>query len=788
MGRKIGIDLGTTNSVVAVVDGPRPKVLDNREGKPMTRSVVSLKKRRGGAETELIVGDVAMDNFELAPRDTIISIKRLMGRSSTDEEVAKVRRSYPYEVESLSAGTKDSICVRMGGKEYTPVEISALILQKLKSDAEFRLGEPVSHAVITVPAYFTEIQKDATRKAGQKAGLKVKIIDEPTAAAIAFGLDAIDTSEPKYVLVYDLGGGTFDISIMIVHSGSFAQMNLEGDMWLGGDDFDQVIVDLATAHVKQEFGIQVDTADKRYHRFLAALRKASRDSKERLSASDSADLILPSLLQDAENNLIDLELEVTRKRYEELIRPLVERSLDLVRKAIENAKLSAEMIDYVLMAGNSTCIPLVQKSMEAMFGSGKVLRNVHPKHCVALGAALMAARFSDDEPAENGAEEPAAPEIEGPELEIHTITQGNFGVQAAGDVFAVFIPKGDPYPTPPEKRIPQTFATRHANQRIVSFKVYCGENLEQASANEKQGEVFLFLPPGVPKDSRIQVKIWIDRDGIFDFHAQLDGGQELRFLRLTGGEDHKAAEAIETLEQNISEKAAKLTPDQRDQLDTIRNEAFQKMDEKDYEGAKQVAEKCEEKAAALAAAHDAGKTVSEVKKAENIASWAELVLRDFGWLLSAGEEQWLKNFIRDMRALAKENPPDIAERIVQLDKQLDDTLPGAVHLFMNVRTAINTRIRPQDPGAAANLLREVLEVEKAFRDNAQRAPEMLDALIGKVGDLIKELDARQGAAAATCSACGAQLNGARLCPQCGDDSWAPKAAGGRGGARTFTRL
>ncbi|MCK5652701.1 MAG: Hsp70 family protein, partial [Gemmatimonadetes bacterium] len=232
MGQMVGIDLGTTNTVIAIVDGPRPRVLHTREGKPELRSVVSLRRRRGrknapeGDATEILVGDAAYDNWGMAPRDTVLSIKRLMGRGFSDPEIQKVQEWAQFKVVKPSHGTKDSVRVILGDEEYSPSDISAMILKKAKEDAEFRLGEEVTHAVITVPAYFGQIQRDATRIAGLKAGLKViKVLDEPTAAAIAFGTESPDDT-PRTLLVYDLGGGTFDVSLLMVAGNIFAPLNL----------------------------------------------------------------------------------------------------------------------------------------------------------------------------------------------------------------------------------------------------------------------------------------------------------------------------------------------------------------------------------------------------------------------------------------------------------------------------------------------------------------------------------------------------------------------------------
>ena len=341
MGRIIGIDLGTTNSVVATVGAGGCKIIQNKEAEQMTRSVV------GAYKNDFLIGTPALNRWPLAPRDTVISIKRLMGRSASDPEIESVKKSHLYEITEPSDGSREAICVKMAGEEYTPVEISAMILKKLKTDAEFALGDPVTHAVITVPAYFSEKQIDATREAGIKAGLTVmKIIDEPTAAAVAYGIDSRE-QEAKTILVYDLGGGTFDISVLMMSAGAYAILDREGDMWLGGDNFDQIIADYVIDCVKSEFG--VDPAEN--HRFMATLRMETKKAKEALSSAPMATILIPGLLRDEDNDILDVDLDITRDYFVEKSRPLVAKTVALSKKALKNAHLTMEDIDYVLMAG-----------------------------------------------------------------------------------------------------------------------------------------------------------------------------------------------------------------------------------------------------------------------------------------------------------------------------------------------------------------------------------------------------------------------------------------------------
>ena len=338
IGKRVEIDLGITNSVVAIMQGSNPEVLYSAEGQPHISSAVSLRTRRGrGGEVrrQILVGDAAIANWEHAPEDTIVSIRRLIGLGVADPEVQRLKDWLLYKVVEPSDGARDSIRVVMGGQEYSPVDISAMILRKLKEDAEFRLGEEVTHAVITVPAYFGQARRAATRMAGLKAGLKVtKILAEPTAVAMSYGLDETEDTEPKNILVYDLGDGTFDISVLLTWGPVFVTMNREGDIWLGGDDFDRAAVECALESIREEYGVDPSSD----LRFMVALKKAAQKARERLSTADWTELGVPGRLKDEAGFVIDVFVEITREKYEQLIRPLVERSLRLVDKAIKNAE------------------------------------------------------------------------------------------------------------------------------------------------------------------------------------------------------------------------------------------------------------------------------------------------------------------------------------------------------------------------------------------------------------------------------------------------------------------
>jgi molecular chaperone DnaK len=797
MGRVIGIDLGTTNSVVAVVDGPQPRVVENKEAGTQTPSAVSLKKRKGpkkGGEGksngagEVLVGKTALDNFPMNPRDTIISVKRLMGRGVADPEVEKIRKGFLYEVVRPCKGTTDSIRVVMGGEEYSPESISAMILRKLKEDTEFRLGAEVTHAVITVPAYFNQAQKKATRDAGLQAGLQIiKILDEPTAAAVAFGIDAGGGKDAKTLLVYDLGGGTFDISVLMWAGNVFAPLNLEGDMWLGGDNFDQILVDHTLREVKKEHGID-PTSDLR---FMAALRQAARSAKERLSSAHTAEIVVPGLLRDKDNDLIDVEVEVTRAEFERMVRPLVDRTVRLVTTALANANLSKDQINYVLMAGNSTIVPMVQKAMEDYFGAEKVLRNIHPKHCVAIGAAIVAFRHgpktvcqaprAESDGGECGHVNPmdaaecercgaslrdfgaAVERVEGKasqdDLILGTPSPMSYGTQSFGDKFNVFIKKTDPYPT--DNPLVQTFYTRTPNQRMIRIPVFAGDVLDKASANEKQGEAFAVLPPGLPQDEPIHIKLWLDADGVFDLTAHLDNGTDLEPRIMHGEDDQRAVEAIEGIERTVVEKGKDLSADQMNQIEKARNEALRKLQDRDFEGASALADE-------VMGIHPIPLGLEE--KAQRLIGFTEVVLQRFGWALDPNDAYKLTNLDTTVRNALEKGEGEALEEQTNALEEATNHLPEVIMMLLGLRNAIEGKIRPSDPRQADEMSGELEAIENEFKAHRSGpALARLTGLVGKVQEFLSK--AKPRGEGEKCEGCGAVLLSQRKCPQCGRDTW-----------------
>jgi molecular chaperone DnaK len=373
MGRVLGIDLGTTNSCMAIIEGGKPKVIPNAEGANTTPSVVAFTDKG-----EILVGQAAKRQAVTNPKKTIFSAKRLIGRRYSSKQAQEAKSKLPYEIVE---GPNDDCRIKINGKEYTPQEISAQVLMKLKRDAESYLGEKITEAVITVPAYFDDSQRKATKDAGAIAGLNVlRIINEPTASSLAFGLD---TAKEGKVAVYDLGGGTFDISILEIADGVFEVKSTNGDTYLGGDDFDRVLLDYLADEFKKENGIDLRNDPMALQR----LKEASEKAKIELSSSLETEVNLPFITADASGPK-HLVMKITRSKFEQLVEPLIQRTLEPCKLALKDANLSQNNIDYVILVGGMTRMPKIQQVVKEFFGK-EPRKDVNPDEAVAIGAAIQ---------------------------------------------------------------------------------------------------------------------------------------------------------------------------------------------------------------------------------------------------------------------------------------------------------------------------------------------------------------------------------------------------------------
>jgi len=485
MGKIIGIDLGTTFSVAAVMEGGEPVVIPTSEGERLCPSVVAVNPKTG----ERMVGWVARRQAITNPENTIFSIKRLMGRKFKDPEVQKAMKRLPYKV--IEAPNGDA-WVEMGGKKYSPPEISAMILQKLKADAEAYLGEPVKQAVITVPAYFNDSQRQATKDAGRIAGLEVlRIINEPTASSLAYGLDK---KKDEQIAVYDLGGGTFDISILSIGDGVFEVISTNGDTYLGGDDFDMRIIDWIADEFKKEHGI-----DLRQDRMaLQRLKEAAEKAKKELSTVMQTEINLPFITAD-QSGPKHLVMTLTRSKLEQLVGDLVERSLGPVKKALEDAKLKPSDIDEVVLVGGQTRMPLVQETVRKFFGK-EPNKTVNPDEVVAVGAAIQAAVL--------------AGEVR--DVLLLDVTPLTLSIETLGGVATPIIERNTTIPT----KKSQIFSTAADGQTSVEIHVVQGER-PMAADNKTLGRFILDgIPPAPRGIPQIEVTFDIDADGILHVSAK----------------------------------------------------------------------------------------------------------------------------------------------------------------------------------------------------------------------------------------------------------------------------
>lgn len=525
MGKVIGIDLGTTNSCVAIMDGKNAKVIENSEGARTTPSIVAFAD--GG---ERLVGQPAKRQAVTNPENTIFAVKRLIGRRFEDPMVAKDKDLVPY---AIVKGDNGDAWVNADGKKYSPSQISAMTLAKMKETAEAYLGTSVTQAVITVPAYFNDAQRQATKDAGKIAGLEVlRIINEPTAAALAYGLDKSDHS--KTIAVYDLGGGTFDISILEIGDGVFEVKSTNGDTFLGGEDFDMRLVNYLADEFKKEQGIDL-RGDKLA---LQRLKEAAEKAKIELSSSAQTEINLPFITADAKGPK-HLTLKLTRAKFEALVDDLIQKTVDPCKAALKDAGLSAGQIDEVVLVGGMTRMPKVQETVKQFFGR-EPHKGVNPDEVVAIGAAIQAGVL--------------AGEVK--DVLLLDVTPLSLGIETLGGVFTRLIDRNTTIPT----KKSQVFSTAEDSQSAVTIRVFQGER-EMAADNKMLGQFDLVgLPPAPRGVPQIEVTFDIDANGIVQVSAKDKGTgkeQQIRIQASGGLSDADIDKMVKDAEANAAADKAR---------------------------------------------------------------------------------------------------------------------------------------------------------------------------------------------------------------------------------------
>ena len=594
MGKILGIDLGTTNSAMAIIEGGQPKILENAEGNRTTPSIVAVSKNG-----ERLVGQTAKRQAVTNSQNTVFAVKRLIGRSFQDEEVQKDVKNSPYEIVQSGEGVK----VKMGDKEHSPEEISSMILAKLKADAEEKLGEKITEAVITVPAYFDDSQRQATKDAGKIAGLEVKrIVNEPTAAALAYGFEK---KKGQQAAVYDLGGGTFDISILDVSEDTVEVKSTNGDTHLGGEDFDKRIVDWIVEEFRKDQGIDLskDTLA------LQRIKEAAEKAKIELSSSQETDINQPFITSDQEGPK-HLDLKLTRAKLEELVGDLVEKTLEPCKQALKDAGMEAKDIEEVIMVGGQTRMPLVQSKVKEFFGKTPNLE-VNPDEVVAIGAAVQAGVLQGDVK----------------DVLLLDVTPLTLGIETLGGVATPLIEKNTSIPTSKS----QIFSTAADNQTSVEIHVVQGER-PMAADNKSLGRFILDgIPPAPRGVPQIEVAFDLDANGILNVSAKDKGSGKEQKITITASSNlseeeinNMQKEAEQHAEEDKKKKEAIETKNQAEsvvfQMEKMLKESGEKIKDEDK---KELESKLEE----LKKAKDAEKPDTEEikKKMEEVNQVAQKV-------------------------------------------------------------------------------------------------------------------------------------------------------------------
>ncbi len=757
MSKSIGIDLGTTNSVGAIKK-VRTEVLKNAEDDFITPSCVTVKNKKSPtSKPEFVVGKHALEWIKQDPKNTILAVKRLMGRNYQDKDIQDILadQKLPYEIRPHSRGSENSLAVILAGKEYTPEEISTEILKKIRKDAEQALDDGVEYAVITVPAYFNDKQKHATRTAAVLAGLKVRrLLPEPTAAAISFGVDAVKGDDAETVLVFDFGGGTFDLSVLTVSGGQFIEHGKGGNMWLGGVDIDNLIADYVLSETAREYRIDnikefiESQKEITRNRFLGELKAGSEQAKIRLSTDEKTCIEIPGVLKDSDGDSIDVEVELTRERFDEIIAPTVEVIIKLTREMLESIDFTPDLISRVLMVGGSSQIPSVAEALKREFVAQKVLVHERPMLAIAEGAAILSHRLSDTfECPECGKEVPQTDKVCkdcGYDLEKYTIEQGvvdivhsaahDYTIRLENDERYLFIEKNTPLPC--EKT--EVFKLVHPEQKLVHMKFYNLVNEREESI----GDLWLGLDPREREDSlHVAITLKIDENNLSEVTAAMKEHPEIQLSKnLSRG---KADEKLYlSLEETVNEANRKKysryvmidllhrTLSAIKDINRVIDSETDEVDEKLYELAERKIEK-------------ARKMAEKDRSSKPTIFYAKTAIKNFGPAIPPETRKELDKKVKRLEEMDEEGTyEDNIKALDDLNRVLAKKL-GVVSILMDINKA-GEFCMYSNPSKAPRFFQFIRNILKAIeKGDPKKANSLINEIMPEVYAIVDAHEAKK---------------------------------------------
>lgn len=763
MAKSIGIDLGTTNSV-AGIKKVHTEIIKNAEGDFLTPSCVTIKmqklkllKNRNGAD--FVVGRHAMEWIKQDPENTITAVKRLMGRSLRNPEVQKMimDRHQQYKITSHSKGTENSLAVILRGREYTPEQISAKILEKISADAGKHLNDQVDYAVITVPSYFNDKQKHATRTAAALAGLKVRrLLPEPTAAAISFGIDTVKDDEAKTVLIFDFGGGTFDLSVLTISGGQFIEQGKGGNMWLGGEDIDRKIIDFVLSETAREYGIEniqafIEKQDKHLkNRFLGELKTSVEQAKIQLSDEQESYIEILGILKDEDGDRLDVDVELSRDQFENIMAPIIESTISMTRKLLEDIHFTHELIDNVLLVGGSSRIPAVIAALEKEFGPEKVLLHERPMLAIAEGAAILSHRLSDTY------ECPGCGKSVGQsdhhchncefDLEKYIIEESVFDIiHAAAHDYYIYLENHEKYlmiekntPLPCEKT--ETFKLVHTDQKLVNMKFFNIVN----DVEESIGDLWLGIGKnqnGSKGPREIEITLKIDENNLVEVAASIKKLPDVELSKTLsrGKADEKLFLSLEALINTANKKAYSeyVIIDLTSRILSIITDIHEVIDKKTDEVAEPVFNLAKMKI------EKAGKMAEQEITSKPLIYYAKDVLDSFGPVISASDQAAIRKRIKtlyemDERGTFEEN----LKSYNKLDASMD-RLKG-INALMMIKKA-GEACEAHEPAKASKFFNAISDILKpSTQKDGERMGRLINAILPQAEDILDQYDSNTG--------------------------------------------